>query len=101
MSDLYILDGHQPVLCDDIHEWGRWFHDGEKRRVALTELPGDIQVSTVFLGMDHGWGHGPPLLFETMIFGGEWDEWQDRCSTWEEAEAMHAGAVEMASRIGN
>jgi hypothetical protein len=24
-------------------------------------------VSTVFLGRDHGFGHGPPVLFETMV----------------------------------
>jgi hypothetical protein len=23
----------------------------------------DVNVSTVFLGLDHGWGQGPPLLF--------------------------------------
>ena len=26
------------------------------------------RISTVFLGIDYGWGAGPPLLFETMVF---------------------------------
>lgn len=26
-------------------------------------------VSTVFLGLDHQYGEGPPLVFETMVFG--------------------------------
>ena len=25
-------------------------------------------VSTVWLGIDHGWGDGPPQIFETMVF---------------------------------
>jgi hypothetical protein len=28
-------------------------------------------VSTVFLGIDHGFGEGPPLIFETMVFASE------------------------------
>lgn len=55
------------------------------------EKVGGYRVSTIFLGMDHSWGEGPPLLFETMVFGpGALDQEQDRCSTYEEAEAMHA-----------
>jgi hypothetical protein len=101
MSDLYMLDGHTPVRCEDVRAWGRWFEETERRRVRWTELPSGEQISTVFLGMDHQHGDaGPPLLFETMISGGEWADWQDRCSTWEEAEAMHAAAVEMATRKG-
>lgn len=60
------------------------------------------RVSTVFLGLDHQWGDGPPLLFETMIFRdgdvpdvAELNEWQDRYSTWAEAEAGHAAALAM------
>lgn len=34
------------------------------------------------------------MLFETMIFGGKLDEFQDRCCT-DEAEAMHAEAVRL------
>jgi len=42
---------------------------------------------------------GPPLLFETMIFNGPDDgEYQERCSTWEEAEAMHERAVHVAQQ---
>ena len=46
-------------------------------------------VSTVFLGLDHAFDGGTPLLFETMIFGGEHDEYQERYATWDEAEAGH------------
>ena len=29
---------------------------------------GPYQVSTVWMGLDHSWGTGPPLIFETMVF---------------------------------
>lgn len=41
---------------------------------------GDIYVSTVFLGLDHSFGsfgECKPVLFETMIFGGEHDQYQE------------------------
>ena len=60
-------------------------------RVALDEFPDGQEVSTVFLGLDHGWMPGTgPLLFETMIFP---DGGCSRCATWAQAEAMHAAAV--------
>ena len=90
----YKLVDRVPVPCT-LAEWGRMMEDGNGRRVAEFEL-GDVRVSTVFLGIDHQFGNGPPLLFETMIFGGEHDNYQDRCSTWKQAEAMHAKAVALA-----
>ena len=63
------------------------------RRVGLWEQ-GDVSVSTVFLGIDHEFFNGPPLLFETMVFGGEHDGEQWRCSTWDQALEMHDLAVE-------
>lgn len=42
--------------------------DFDYRRVAL-DYVGPFVVSTVWLGVDHGWGHGSaPLIFETMVF---------------------------------
>lgn len=78
--------------------WARWLESDRKARiVAQTGDRKVVQVSTVFLGLDHRFGdQGPPPLFETMIFGGEHDEYQERCSTWEEAEAMHTEACKLA-----
>ncbi|WP_063685502.1 hypothetical protein [Bradyrhizobium stylosanthis] len=67
-------------------------------RVAETFV-GSVHISTVFLGIDHRhFGDGPPLLFETMIFGGSLEGFQNRCSTWDEAEAMHAEALDQVRR---
>lgn len=90
VQDKFILDGHTPVPAT-LMEWANWYQTGE-RRVAQDEING-VRVSTVFLGLNHAWDDGPPLLFETMIFGGEHDQHQERCSTWDEAELMHARAV--------
>lgn len=60
---------------------------------------GEVCVSTVFLGMDHSYGEGPPMLFESMIFGGPLNLEYDRCSTWEAAEKMHEKMMERV-RLG-
>ena len=51
---------------------------------------GQVRVSTVFLGLNHAFGDGPPLWFETMVFGGELDQEQERYSTIEQARLGHA-----------
>ncbi len=51
-------------------------------------------VSTVFLALDHNFGDGPPLLFETMVFGGKYDQWMDRYHTYEEALAGHNRVID-------
>jgi hypothetical protein len=101
MADTYILDGRNPIPCADFMTRARWFQTSG-RHVAKTDV-GEVRVSTVFLGFDRSFGHGPPLLFETMIFGGSFDrdKYQERCSTWEEAEAQHAEAVEVARQSLN
>ena len=75
--------------------WAHWFETAE-RHVALTKISEKVTVSTVFLGLDHAWGQGPPMLFETMIFGGPYDQEQDRYSTWEKAQEGHERMVQKA-----
>lgn len=90
----YILDGHTPVPCDSLMEWANRF-EKDNRHVG-DDTAGGVRVSTVFLGIDHSFGSsGPPLLFETMVFGGEHDGKQERYSTWEEAEEGHARFLQM------
>jgi hypothetical protein len=79
--------------------------DGKEKvsRVSYTDLKteefaayeGGDYVSTVFLGIDHNhFGDGPPILFETMIFGGSADELQWRYRTLEQAQAGHQMIVQ-------
>jgi hypothetical protein len=88
-TNQYILDEDgNPVLEPDIHKWGTWFENFNNRKLAHDEIDG-VTISTVFLGLDHAWGDGPPLLFETMIFGGSHDQYQERYSSKKEALAGH------------
>lgn len=96
MMVMYILEDKKAVPCDDLRKWSTWFSNINNRRVALDTV-GPIEVSTVFLGMDNNWGHGPPALFETMLFGaciGDLGDVQFRYATWEEAEAGHKSIVQ-------
>lgn len=97
----YILDENKNVILEpDLQVWAKQFDSPHKRVVKKTfgrvkidgEDAGEVEISTVFLGIDHGFGE-TPLLFETMIFGSPLDEYQTRCSTWQQAEAMHQQAI--------
>lgn len=99
----YILIGQTPVFEPDAEKWAHWMETAD--RVVGRTAVGASVVSTVFLGLDHRMGHGPPELFETMIFGADGaEDYQERCSTWLEAERQHAEAVremqKQASRRG-
>lgn len=90
----YILDeNHNFILEPNIHKWAEWFENIHNRIVKKTFI-NEIEVSTVFLGTDHNYSPvGLPILFETMIFGLN-NDYQERCSTWAEAEYQHNEAIE-------
>jgi len=90
----YILKGTE-IEQVPLMVWAAWFEDTD-HIVAKTGIDDETKVSTIFLGIDHrfGFGDGPPLLFETMIFGGESNGNTWRYSTRKEAEAGHKKIVE-------
>jgi len=97
----YTLDAAgQPIPCDDVLVWARWFggrHNRQLRSTYVGEGPAKVHVSTVFLGLDHNFDDkGPPVLWETMIFGGPHDGYQDRYSSREDALAGHDKALALA-----
>lgn len=96
--DHFILDGKKAIPIDDFMEWAKWYETA-KRIVKQTQLPGEVKVSTIFLGLDYGYHTDTPILFETMIFGGEHDQYCNRYSTYEEAEAGHQEAIEMIFEV--
>lgn len=97
MTDKYILNDHgQPVLENDVVAWGKWFASSP-RHVGLDQIR-DVSVSTVFLGLDHRFGgHGMPILWETIVFGGPLDGEGQRYSSKEAAVAGHADYVARVS----
>lgn len=93
MMGRYVLDHlGLPVEEPSLLAWGRWMA-GADRCVARANI-GDVSISTVFLGIDHGWS-GRPVLWETMIFGGEHNNYQKRYHTRTEALMGHKRAFEM------
>lgn len=68
----------------------------EERKVGYTELPNGGHVSTVFLGLDHGSGGGPPVLWETMTFG--LDDHFDNTERYTSFEDAQKGHHEMVAR---
>jgi len=85
----YILRNRKPVEVDEV-TWSHWFGAHRDERIVGRWEFGDIVVSTTFLGIDHNlFGEGPPILFETMVFGGPDGGRMWRYATWEEAEKGH------------
>jgi hypothetical protein len=111
----YILDAdHNPVAVRTVEEWAIRFEAGQLGKIVAVNTfghaaIGTVKVSTVFLGLDHGFGtldpeaDQRPVLFETMIFAPENDVldghglngWMERCCTWDEALAMHQRGIEV------
>jgi len=93
----YILKYRKPIPCSDRKKIGLIFKKGRKR-VRGTYI-GKYWVSTVFLGLDHGNDPNEPLLFETMVFNDDSEEYFQeiecyRTTTWRKALKQHWLAVE-------
>lgn len=90
----YLDQDHNVIPCVDVHEWSSKFVE-HMRRVRFDEVD-KSQISTVFLGLDHNWGEGPPVVFETMIFSdnADIDSYMARYSTWDEAVKGHELTVQ-------
>lgn len=84
----YILK-EKNIIEVDLETWAAWMRNSKERFIKKTKLPNELEVSTVFLGLDHNWGKGEPLLFETMVFGLKDVEDMERYSTYDEAEKGH------------
>jgi hypothetical protein len=64
---MYDRDG-EPIT---MRQWGMLTHDLEYK-VLKQEDVGPYWVSTVWLGIDHGYEfYGLPIIFETMVFKGD------------------------------
>lgn len=101
----YILDEYgNPVPEPDLYKWAMWLEhshlsSGKDNRIVQQDFIDGIKISTVFLGLDQNLlglrGQGPPILWETMIFGGLHDCYMARYTSREEAVLGHAEALQM------
>jgi len=90
------IDRHRPGMYFDrdgeeitMGQWSILF--GHKPyQILQQDHVGPYFVSTVWLGMNHQWVDGPPMIFETMVFGpGGDDETTDRYPSEDDALAGH------------
>ena len=89
MKQFYLDDKNEPVEVKDLLEWAS--NPRSHVPVDRTEI-GKAVVSTIFLGLSDIFGNP---VFETMIFGGPLDMYQERCRTWAQALEQHAEAVSL------
>ena len=89
MQFYYRLEGKKIVACT-LEEANTAFGD-TLNRVAIDRI-GKVKISTVFLviNCNHNFDDPVPLVFETMVFGGKYDQYCERYSTWQDAEEGHS-----------
>lgn len=99
MSEYYNRDGSEMTR----EEWLTSYESNRgKKRVAETTLPDGKWVSTVWLGLNHSYGDGPPMIFETMVFENKQNLSEEDCEQYStEAEALegHQRMVEKWSKV--
>ena len=94
----YILDKENKPVRSTIVDCGKWLEENPERKAVKQDRIGDIFISTVFLGIDHAWDSDIPVLWETMIFGGEHDQYQDRYTSVEDALEGHKTALTLITK---
>lgn len=98
--------------CPAAIRWAQLCYDRDYKIVQQDLLHDGGMLSTIWIGLDQGWGFGRPLIFETMRFvgiEGESKQFPDptdnmerteclRYSTEEEAHAMHNAILRAIQR---
>lgn len=92
--DFYFVPDGESVRACSVEEWSAFMERDD--RVVAQDRDGAVMVSTVFIGLHipvfHLVAPGPPLVWETMIFGGPNDGWQWRTASRGQALAVHRKA---------
>lgn len=92
---MYYLNEDKTYRVATTIEWGMQFEKMDRH--VGDDIVNGCHVSTVWLGLDHNYFGGRPLVFETMVFdkeGGGRDIYMDRYTTWDEAVEGHKKAIE-------
>jgi hypothetical protein len=95
--EYYVLTNNKQIQKATLEQYNDYFNRAAEGSVpwrVQLEKTEDSEVSTVFLGLNHNWSGGAPVLFETMVMGGPMAGEQDRYCTWAEAEQGHKQMVE-------
>jgi hypothetical protein len=98
----YILDDDgEPIPSPDPLTAAVWWATTD--RTIFDDTPVKrVRVSTVFLSIDHNHrADGPPVLWETMIFGGVFHLYQRRYTSKLDAMTGHLQAVHLVDTYAN
>lgn len=95
LNEHFILENGE-VKEVDLAKWAYWLECHPKERIIKQQYTWHgYFVSTVFLGLNHNYGGGPPLIFETMVLDTRF-EYQWRGSTLDQAKAHHEKVYRIA-----
>jgi hypothetical protein len=95
----YTLDeNNKPVKSTSVIEAAEWLDKNPEKKAVKQDYIDDIFISTVFLGLDHAWNSEIPVLWETMIFGGEHDPYQERYTSYEDALEGHQTTLNLVNK---
>ena len=99
---MYILNEFNvAVPCENTLEWAEWMglHHFDWH---LVDTIAGLRLSTVFMGLDHSFDDGDPVLWETMLFNDDEDgedigQW--RFTSAPDAEEFHDKKVQELKNI--
>lgn len=100
MKPYFVLDRQNKVqLAADFDDWMSWVRKNHDRmEVALTVYP-HCHIRTMFLGVEAtGEDRVPPVVFETVIIGGQYDGRAVPAAEWEQAKHNHVRISEFLAR---
>jgi len=96
MAHFYLLDKDKKPYEVSLEDSLKLYEDFDMKITQQDRINDDIRVSTVFLGFNHAPLESEiPVLWETMIFGGEHDQYQERYTSHEDALAGHQRALDL------
>jgi hypothetical protein len=99
----YILTADNQPVAVSVREASKWIEENPTKKqigfdILEDENGNEISVSTVFLGLDHSWDNKGLILWETMIFGGINDQYQERYNSYEDALEGHQRAIDLIKK---
>jgi hypothetical protein len=99
----YILTTDNKPVAVSVREASKWIEENPTKKqigfdILEDENSNEISVSTVFLGLDRSWNNKGLILWETMIFGGINDQYQERYNSYEDALEGHQRAIDLIKK---
>ncbi len=101
----FVLNGQAPEREPDLRAWAEWMRQGARivRKDALEPGRGArLLICTYFTGIDYNpirlsrrerERQLAPVVFETSVFGQEYDVVRERYTSWADAERGHVASV--------